>query len=79
MQRTCCLCTWRVPGQPLLNCRTITCYCATGRPAAGSQRSIGLLPHLSQVKIVNADNGVIVQRSDFVTVRSVSLSVQRPR
>lgn len=34
---------------------------------------------VQDVKIVNADNGVIVQRSDFVTVRSVSLSVQRPR
>ncbi|KAL4458886.1 hypothetical protein ABPG75_013751 [Micractinium tetrahymenae] len=31
------------------------------------------------VKIVNADNGIIVQRSDFVTVRDVDISVQRPR
>ncbi len=38
-----------------------------------------MLPHLPQVKIVNADNGIIVQRSDFVTVRGVGISVQRPR
>lgn len=32
-----------------------------------------------QIRIINADNGIVVTQSDFVSVRSVSLVVERPR
>ncbi|EFN53344.1 hypothetical protein CHLNCDRAFT_137072 [Chlorella variabilis] len=34
---------------------------------------------IRNIRIINADNGIVVTQSDFVSVRSVSLVVERPR
>lgn len=36
-------------------------------------------PLSQQIKVVNADSGIMVHKSDFVTVSNIAVTVEKPR